>query len=206
MLAYIKGTLEIKTKGYIVVESNGIGYKIFMPETAITKLGNIGETIQIHTFMKVREDDISLYGFLTNEELRMFELLLSVSGIGAKGALTILSNITPSQFALAVISDDVGILKKLPGIGAKTAQRTILELKDKLKKEQEITIVEGKEENSLKNATILDDEKVSEAISALQVLGYSKREITVALEKVDLSSLSVEDIIRKALGNLAKGI
>lgn len=199
MLAYIKGTLEIKTKGYIVVENNAIGYKIFMPESSISKLGEVGEKIQIYTFMKVKEDDISLYGFITNEELRTFELLLTVSGIGAKGALTILSNITPSQFALAVISNDVGVLKKLPGIGPKTAQRTILELKDKLKKEQEIKITDGEEQEFLKTIEKVDDEKVSEAISALQVLGYSKREITTALEKIDLSTLSVEDIIRKAL-------
>ena len=204
MLAYVKGSLEIKTKGYIVVETNGIGYKIFMPESTIEKLGAVGEKIKIFTFMRVREDDVSLYGFLTNEELRMFELLLSVSGIGAKGALTILSNITPSQFALAVISNDVGMLKKLPGIGPKTAQRTILELKDKLKKEQEIA-VSTEEESSFQEA-ILQDEKVSEAVSALQVLGYSKKEIVQALEKVDMKSLSVEDIIRKGLGNLAKGV
>ncbi len=204
MLAYVKGSLEIKTKGYIVVETNGIGYKIFMPESTIEKLGAVGEKIKIFTFMRVREDDVSLYGFLTNEELRMFELLLSVSGIGAKGALTILSNITPSQFALAVISNDVGMLKKLPGIGPKTAQRTILELKDKLKKEQEIA-VSTEEESSFQEA-ILEDEKVSEAVSALQVLGYSKKEIVQALEKVDMKSLSVEDIIRKGLGNLAKGV
>ena len=202
MLAYVKGSLEIKTKGYIVVETNGIGYKIFMPESTIEKLGAVGEKIKIFTFMRVREDDVSLYGFLTNEELRMFELLLSVSGIGAKGALTILSNITPSQFALAVISNDVGMLKKLPGIGPKTAQRTILELKDKLKKEQEIA-VSTEEESSFQEA-ILEDEKVSEAVSALQVLGYSKKEIVQALEKVDMKSLSVEDIIRKGLSNLAK--
>lgn len=204
MLAYVKGSLEIKTKGYIVVETNGIGYKIFMPESTIEELGAVGEKVKIFTFMRVREDDVSLYGFLTNEELRMFELLLSVSGIGAKGALTILSNITPSQFALAVISNDVGMLKKLPGIGPKTAQRTILELKDKLKKEQEIT-VSTEEESSFQEA-ILEDEKVSEAVSALQVLGYSKKEIVQALEKVDMKSLSVEDIIRKGLGNLAKGV
>lgn len=203
MLAYVKGILEIKTKGYIVVETNGIGYKIFMPESTIEKLGNIGEQIKIFTFMKVREDDVSLYGFLTNEELRMFELLLSVSGIGAKGALTILSNITPSQFALAVIANDVGMLKKLPGIGPKTAQRTILELKDKLKKEQEIAVTGGEEEDSFQEA-ILEDEKVSEAVSALQVLGYSKKEITEALATMDMKSLSVEDIIRKGLSNLAK--
>lgn len=212
MFAYIKGNLVVKTKGYIVIETGGIGYKIFMSESAIEKAGNIGEQIQVHTYMRVREDDISLFGFLSNEELRMFELLLGVSGIGAKGALTILSNITPSQFALAVIANNVDILKKLPGIGPKTAQRVILELKDKLKKEQqsseesvETGKVSAEEKNALKQA-IQEDEKVSEAVSALQVLGYSKREIVQALEKVDVMDLSVEDIIRKGLSNLAKGI
>lgn len=203
MLAYIKGILEIKTKGYIVVEAGGLGYKIFMPESTIANTGNIGDKVQIYTFMRVREDDVSLYGFLTNEELRMFELLLSVSGIGAKGALGILSNITPSQFALAVISNDVAILKKVPGIGPKTAQRAILELKDKLKKEQEISIVEGEETSNIEQV-IKEDEKVSEAISALQVLGYSKREIIEALQTIEVTSLSVEDIIKKGLANLAK--
>ncbi len=203
MLAYIKGILEIKTKGYIVVEAGGLGYKIFMPESTIANTGNIGDKVQIYTFMRVREDDVSLYGFLTNEELRMFELLLSVSGIGAKGALGILSNITPSQFALAVISNDVAILKKVPGIGPKTAQRAILELKDKLKKEQEIAIAEGEEASNIEQV-IKEDEKVSEAISALQVLGYSKREIVEALQTIEVASLSVEDIIKKGLANLAK--
>ena len=203
MLAYIKGILEIKTKGYIVVEAGGLGYKIFMPESTIANTGNIGDKVQIYTFMRVREDDVSLYGFLTNEELRMFELLLSVGGIGAKGALGILSNITPSQFALAVISNDVAILKKVPGIGTKTAQRAILELKDKLKKEQEISIAEGEETSNIEQV-IKEDEKVSEAISALQVLGYSKREIVEALQAIEVTSLSVEDIIKKGLANLAK--
>lgn len=203
MLAYIKGILEMKTKGYIVVEAGGLGYKIFMPESTIANTGNIGDKVQIYTFMRVREDDVSLYGFLTNEELRMFELLLSVSGIGAKGALGILSNITPSQFALAVISNDVAILKKVPGIGPKTAQRAILELKDKLKKEQEISIAEGEEASNIEQV-IKEDEKVSEAISALQVLGYSKREIVEALQTIEVTSLSVEDIIKKGLANLAK--
>lgn len=203
MLAYIKGILEIKTKGYIIVEAGGLGYKIFMPESTIANTGNIGDKVQIYTFMRVREDDVSLYGFLTNEELRMFELLLSVSGIGAKGALGILSNITPSQFALAVISNDVAILKKVPGIGPKTAQRAILELKDKLKKEQEISIAEGEETSNIEQV-IKEDEKVSEAISALQVLGYSKREIIEALQTIEVTSLSVEDIIKKGLANLAK--
>src|SRR5574344_1534684 len=139
MFAYIKGNLEIKTTGYVVIDVAGIGYKIFMSQTAIDNIGEIGEIVKVHTYLKVREDDMSLYGFNTNEELRMFELLLSVSGIGAKSAITILSNITPSSFALAVITNDVAKIKTLPGIGPKTAQRIILELKDKIKTEEAIS-------------------------------------------------------------------
>lgn len=201
MFAYIKGSLEIKTTGYVVIEANGIGYKIFMSEPSIEKIGEIGSTVKVHTYLKVREDDVSLFGFNTNEELRMFELLLSVSGIGAKSAITILSNISPSSFALAVISNDVNTLKKLPGIGIKSAQRVILELKDKLKTEDSIDKYEVSKE--VKEA-INEDNKVTEAISALQVLGYSRKEIDMAIEKLDLANLSVEDIIRKGLNNLAR--
>lgn len=202
MYAYIKGTLEIKTTGYVVIETNnGIGYKIFMSESAIERLSEIGSTVKIFTYMRVREDDISLYGFNTNEELRMFELLLSVSGIGAKSAINILSNITPSSFALAVITNDVNTLKKLPGIGAKSAQRVILELKDKLKTEEAEAKIETSKEIQV---AIKEDDKVQEAMSALQVLGYSKKEIEVAMQKIDTSAISVEDIIRKGLNNLAR--
>lgn len=201
MFAFIKGSLEVKTTGYIVIETNGVGYKIFMSESAIEKLGEIGSIVKVHTYVRVREDDVSIYGFNTNEELRMFELLLSVSGIGAKSAITILSNISPSSFALAVITNDVNALKKLPGIGAKSAQRVILELKDKIKTEEAISNEEPT--NKIKVA-IQEDDNVQEAVSALQVLGYSRKEIEVALEKLDTTSLSVEDIIRKGLNNLAR--
>ena len=203
MFAYIKGSLEVKTNGYIVIDVIGIGYKIFMSETAINKLGAIGEIIKIHTYVRVREDDISIYGFNTNEELRMFELLLSVSGIGAKSALVILSNVSVSSFALAIINNDINLLKKLPGIGPKTAQRVILELKDKLKKENEIVANENTDISDTINTAIMDDEKIAEATAALKVLGYTGKEIEKALEKVD-ANLSVEDIIRKGLLNLAR--
>ena len=201
MFAYIKGSLEVKTNGYVVIEANGIGYKIFMSETAIDRLGEIGDEAKVHTFLRVREDDMSLFGFNTNEELRMFELLLSVSGIGAKSAISILSNISPSSFALAIISGDIDTLKKLPGIGVKSAQRMILELKDKIKTEEAISDEPVSKEIEV---AIKDDEKVSEAVSALQVLGYSRKEIAIAMEKIDTDSLNVENIIRKALNNLAK--
>ena len=203
MFAYIKGNLEVKTNGYVVIDVNGIGYKIFMSETAINKLGQIGEIVKIHTYVRVKEDDISIFGFNTNEELRMFELLLSVSGIGAKSALVILSNVSVSSFALAIINNDVNLLKILPGIGPKTAQRVILELKDKLKKENEIVANEDREVSDTIKAAIIDDEKIAEATAALKVLGYTGKEIEKALEKVD-ANLSVEDIIRKGLLNLAR--
>lgn len=197
MLAYIKGTLEMKFDNYVVIDVGGLGYKVFMGETAIEKLGNIGDMVKVHTHYHVREDDISLYGFLTNEELKMFELLLVVSGIGAKSALTMLSNITPSAFALAVITNDTSKLVKIPGIGAKTAARIILELKDKLK-----TVEGAKTENKEIKEAIQEDNKVTEAISALQVLGYNRKEIEKVLEKIDINTLSLEDIIRKGLSSL----
>ena len=198
MYASIKGNLEVKTKGYIVIDVSGIGYKIFMSETAIEILGEIGKVIKVHTYLRVREDEMSLYGFNTNEELRMFELLLSVSGIGAKSAITILSNITPYSFAIAVITNDVAKIKSLPGIGPKSAQRIILELKDKIKTEEEVS-----QDKSLNITEGIDNAKLSEAISALQVLGYSKKEIEKAIQKID-NSLSVEEIIKIGLKNLAR--
>ena len=195
MIAYIKGKLEIKSSTYVVIDVNGVGYKIFMSRAGISEIGETGQTVKVHTYHYVREDNISLYGFNTQEELKMFELLLSVSGIGAKSAITMLSEIKPSSFALAVISNDVKALTKISGIGAKSAQRIILELKDKLKTEQAKT--KGSEPE-IKNI-IENDSKIEEAISALQVLGYNKKEIEKALSTLSMQNLSVEDIIKKAL-------
>lgn len=199
MLAYIKGSLEMKFDNYVVIDVGGLGYKVFMSENAIEKLGDIGNIVKVHTHYHVREDDISIYGFLSNDELKMFELLLGVSGIGAKSAITMLSNITPSSFALAVISNDTSKLVKIPGIGAKSAARIVLELKDKLK-----TIEAVKSDNKEIEEAIIDDNKLSEAISALQVLGYNRKEIDKVLEKLDKDNLSLEDIIRKCLAILGK--
>ena len=198
MFAYIKGILEQKSNNYVVIDVDGIGYKIFMATKAIEALGEIGEIVKVHTHYYVREDNISLYGFNTNEELRMFELLLQVSGIGAKSAITMLSEISPSSFALAVISDDISQLVKIPGIGKKTAARIVLELKDKLKTEEAITKTEEVK------LSISNEEETSEAIAALQVLGYTKREIEKALENVDTKNLQLEEIIKQGLKSLAR--
>lgn len=196
MISYLKGIVEIKKQEYIVIDVGGIGYKVFMPENEIEET-QIEKEIKVHTYLRVREDDVSIYGFLGMEELAMFELLISVGGIGAKSAVSILSNIAPSKFALAVISDDVDTLKKLPGIGAKTAQRIILELKDKIKTEE--AVAESKEEKPLKI-----DECVNDAIEALQVLGYSRKDIEKELSKIDIKGLSTEDVIKVGLKNLGR--
>ena len=179
MFAYLKGNIQFKSEEYVVMEVNGIGYKIFMYKKSIDELEEDRE-VKVYTYLKVREDDVSLFGFKTNEELHMFELLISVGGIGAKSAITILSNITPSRFALAVITNDVNSLKKLQGIGLKTAQRIILELKDKIKTEEAILA----NDNTKLEEEANSEEDQEELIQALQVLGYRRYEINKVLSKI----------------------
>lgn len=198
MFAYIKGELAEKTQNYVVIDVNGIGYQIFVSELAISQIGEVGSIVKLHTYYYVREDLICLYGFLNREELRMFELLLSVSGIGAKSAIATLSNITPSSFALAVITDNVATLTKIPGVGKKTAQRLILELKDKIKTEEAVAKVPETQ------IVLETNENVEEATAALQILGYTKKEVEKALEHVSVENASVEEIIRKCLSILGK--
>lgn len=207
MLAYIKGILEIKASDYVVIDVGGLGYKVFMSAIGMEKLGKIGDTVKVHTYYRVREDDISIFGFNTNEELRMFELLLSVSGVGAKTALAMLAVCSPSEFVLAIVSEDIKVLTSIPGIGPKSAKRIILELKDKIKKEQQMqeltnasnTSKEFSETNIKVKQLIEDDNKVQEAIAALQVLGYNKKEIEKAFMKIEKANLTTEDLIKKGL-------
>ena len=170
-----------------------------MSDIGMERLGKIGDKVKVHTYYQVREDDISIYGFNTSEELIMFELMISVSGIGAKTALTMLAVIEPSKFALAVISEDVNTLTQIPGIGPKSAKRIILELKDKVKKEEQIAQAQNVEIQK----AVINDNKVSEAIAALQVLGYTKKDIEKALSSLDKKDMSVEDIIKQGLAILS---
>ena len=209
MLAYIKGKLEMKMTGYVVIDVGGLGYKIFMSEVGSEKLGNIGDLVKVHTYYRVREDDVSIYGFNTLEELKMFELLLGVSGVGARTALAMLETCSPSEFAMAVVTEEVKVLTEIPGIGPKSAKRIILELKDKIKKEQEVEAIKEEIDKKEKRENKLFDiaeikEKVSEAIQALQVLGYNKKEIEKAIEKLNYKELSTEELIKKGLNLLNK--
>ncbi len=199
MIAFVNGILDMKLNSFVVIDVAGVGYKVFMSESAIEVLGEVGDKVKIYTHHHVREDDISLYGFLTLEELNMFELLISVSGVGAKSALSILANVEPSAFALAVITNDTSKLVKIPGVGAKTAARIVLELKDKLKNQD---LVSDKRETVKKITN--NAEELDEAISALQVLGYNRKDIEKVFEQLDVSELKLEEIIKLGLKYLAR--
>ena len=198
MLAYIKGTLAYKGNDSIIVETGGIGYRVAVPVNALETL-KAGSEIKVHTYLHVREDAWLLFGFLTEEDLKMFEQLLKVSGVGPKAAMSLVSHIPPSRFGLAVLTDDADAFTKAPGIGKKTALRIILELKDKLKKEQ------GEELKTLAAGADWGERpagKIQEAVSALLMLGYSSQEANRAVSSVYSEEKSLENIIRDALKGL----
>lgn len=201
MFAYIKGMLEYKHNDYIVVEANGIGYKIYTSLSTIQNIEPIGKEVKVYTYLYVREDIMSIYGFLTQEELGMFELLLGVSGVGPKAALSVISSMSPSKFGLAVITDDFKSLTKAQGVGNKMAQRIILELKDKIKKMELIGNYSDKDEavNEEEN-----NSRFSEAISALVVLGYTASEASKAVAAVYKEDMDIESVIKNALKTLAR--
>lgn len=201
MFAYIKGTLEQKSSDSIIVEAGGIGYRIFTALSTLNSLGQAGSSIKIYTHYYVREDIVALYGFLTTEELGMFDMLLTVSGVGPKAAISMVSTLSPSRFALAVVSQDSKALSKAPGIGAKMAQRIILELKDKISKEQ---LTASSSPVSQASGDVANGSAVSEAVSALMVLGYSALEASSSVSGVYQEGMSVEGIIMKALKSLSR--
>ena len=194
MYYYIKGTLVQKSDNYIVVDANGVGYMIYTSLNSMQNTGEIGKKITIYTYLHVREDVMDLFGFTTIEEKNMFMHLISVSGVGPKAALSILSVTTPAKFAVAVITNDVKTITKASGVGHKMAQRVILELKDKMKTDEVDIDLEDESDD------ILSDNR-SEAISALVVLGYSSNDAQKAVKGID-GTLSVEEIIKKALAGL----
>lgn len=198
LISYIKGKITYKTESFLVLECNGIGYKIYVSNTTISSLKE-AEEIMIYTFMNVKEDNISLFGFLTQQEQDIFYQLIGVSGIGPKGALAFLSNMTPQEIILAILSEDVKILSKIPGIGKKTTQRLILELKDKVKMETVMQLEQPLEATK----TIEKDEKW-EAIEALTALGYSKQEAMQAVHTCYQEGLTVEEILKLSFKKLIK--
>lgn len=201
MYSYIKGTLEDIGEDYIVVEAGGIGYQIFTAGQTFQYLPSAGGEIKVYTYLHVREDAMILFGFLTRDDLYVFKLLLGVSGIGPKGALAILSVMTTDDLRFAVLGDDAKAIAKAPGVGAKTAQRLILELKDKLSLEDAF-------EQKLEKNQIPFENKAkgtkNEAVQALVALGYSSSEALKAINGVEITEdADVEEILKAALKNMA---
>lgn len=204
MISYIKGELVDVTEQTIVLECNGIGYEIAVPVSTLTELPSTGNEVKIHTYLYVREDAVNLYGFLTKEDLYVFKLLIGVNGIGPKGALGILSAITPDELRFAILADDVKTIAKAPGIGNKTAQKLIIELKDKLKLSNvfEQSLKAGDKGIETKENANMDIR--SEAVQALASLGYSLSEATKAVGKVEIDSeTTVEQLLKAALKKIS---
>ena len=201
MFYYFNGTVAHLGPYLAVIDCGGVGYACRTTNTTQAQL-KIGEKGKLYTYLNVREDAMELYGFATQEELNLFQLLLSVSGVGPKAALSILSASTPANLALSIITGDEKALTCAPGIGKKIAQRVILELKDKLAKGQ--TIAAGESYGGT-GVTVIPENKLSEATAALAVLGYSQGEIGAALKGIDMDSLTLEQIIKAALKKMMKG-
>lgn len=200
MIAYIKGTLEARGNGFVIVESGGIGYRVFVSPAALAEMPANGETIKIYTYMNVKEDGISLYGFSTQEEQELFLRLITVSGVGPKGALAFLSQLRPQEIILAILSDDVKTLSKAPGVGRKTAQRVILELKDKFQTAEAI----GWEIEMESSQTAVSGGAKFEAIDALTALGYSRSEAAGAVNAAAADGMTTEEILKAALKKMVR--
>ena len=199
MIGYIRGILEEADEQSVMIDNHGIGYRIFVPSSAFSGALPIGKEVKIYTYLSVKEDAVQLYGFLTRDDLRMFRMLLGVNGIGPKAGLGILSALTADELRFAVLADDAASIAKAPGIGKKTAQKLILELKDKLNLEDAF-------EQKLANQAAGDisaadtGSQVQEAVQALTALGYPGTDALRAVKKVEgAESMTVEEILKAAL-------
>ena len=202
MYAYIKGELAEKNIDHIVVEAGGIGYLIYVPAQSIDYLPDEGDQIKVYTYLYIREDAMVLYGFLTKDDLEIFKMLITVSGIGPKGGLGILSTLSADDLRFAILSGDSKTISKAPGIGAKTAQRVIIDLKDKMSLEEAF---EKKLDNNADGVQkTLNSSIKNDAVLALSALGYSSAESLKAVSKVDITDdMDVEDVLKLALKNIS---
>lgn len=199
MYAHLRGILDARLADSFVLDVNGIGFRVFAPASTLAETGAIGETLKLYTHTYVREDTLALYGFPSREELHLFEQLLGVSGVGPKAALAVASALTPSRFALAVLTEDADALSKAQGVGKKTALRIILELKDRVKKEagSGAAVLTASKEAAGSAAV------PQEAVGALTMLGYASAEAQAAVRLVWQEGRTLEEVIREALKSLA---
>ena len=194
MIYSIRGELTHKEVNLAVIETGGVGYACRITCTTASQIGEIGEEVFLYTYLHVREDNIELFGFYSKQELHCFRLLTSVSGIGAKTALAVLSDLDPQRFALAVASEDSKLLTKTKGVGIKAAKRIVLELKDKIAKEN----ISAEVFKTAVSVSAPATDSSSEALTALMTLGFTQGEIMEAMNQID-TSLSTEKIIKQAL-------
>ncbi len=195
MIAHVRGVLDRVTQDSLILDVHGVGYRIATSSGTLAEVG-VGEVIKVHTHTYVREDTLALYGFIHEDELRMFEQLLGVSGVGPKAALAVISAVSPSAFGLAVLTEDADRLSKAQGIGKKTAQRIILELKDKIRKEQPASPLQAGGGTA---SAPEGDSVAAEAAGALMMLGYSAADAQKSVSTVLDAGKSLEDVIRDAL-------
>lgn len=201
MFYYLNGTVAEIAAGLAVIDCGGVGYACATTNYTLSQLKK-GERARLYTYLHVREDIFELYGFASQQELNSFKMLIGVSGVGPKAALAILSATTPQNLALSIVTEDEKALTAAQGIGKKIAQRIILELKDKLAKEQSSFTVQGG--GSGATPMPLGGGKSGEAAAALAVLGYGSQEISTALKGIDMDALPLEEIIRQALKKMVK--
>jgi len=193
MIATLEGILEYRGNDSIIINVGGIGFRVYVPSPTLSQLGAVKGKVSLYTHLHVREDNISLYGFASSEELSLFKNLISVSGIGSKLALALLSALNPEQLVMAITSGDIDLLSQAPGIGKKMASRLVVELKGKLEKEWKEVVLPLAPESA-------------DVISALTGLGYSVAEATKAISKLpDAEKLSLEEKVKMALQQMARG-
>lgn len=195
MISYLKGELVEKKEKYIIIDVNNIGYEIALSTSSIMGLPSIGASIKIYTYLHVREDAVALFGFITKDDLEMFKLLITVNGIGPKGALGILSGLSADEIRFAVLAEDVNTITKAPGVGKKTASKLILELKDKFQLKDVFEQSINNKQNTNKIMEIKD-----EAIQALVILGYSSSDAMKAIRQIEIDdNMTVDELIKQCL-------
>ena len=202
MYYYISGTLAYKGMSFAVIDAGGVGYKLTVSQNTYDKLPLAGNPAKLYTYLAVREDGIELFGFCDETELSSFQMLITVSGVGPKAAMSILSLLTPEKFALAVCTEDTKAISKASGVGPKTAARIVLELKDKLIKEHGADLSSAPELGKASKTGAPARGKLSEALDALMVLGYQRAEATNVLKSMPTEQMTLEEIIRQALKKL----
>jgi len=201
MIAFLRGELSAIYDDRVIIEVSGVGYNVMMPYSCISVLPGIGNTVKIYTYLSVREDAMWLYGFTTTDELDLYKLLITVNGVGPKAALQLMSFLSIDDLKFAILSSDSKTISKAPGIGPKTAQRLIIDLKDKI---DLLNAFEVKSQTVNSNTSKLSESK-QEACDALIALGYSQKDAYAAVSQTELSDdSSVEDILKTALRNISR--